>query len=244
LCLSIFVAGCGLADYEQDMLLAQKRVARADEEARALEETPLQTPTKKVAADSAQPTPPVPAQVAASQTGSAKLASGIPAEKVTVPVADVFLRLPRGCAPRAVEPARDDFIFQFPGPKTGPVLDVYVAFGAADMKDFNAKVMTYFPRNPNPAPRQVMRTIKTHPDRGRDLVFDSIEFEDVNAFYSANFLAGKTPTAVIFRLDKYQQSKLLAPGGVVDLSLSTLALDAEAEAVRRSYSHRPRPVTR
>jgi hypothetical protein len=211
------LCGCGLADYEAKMIDAQKRAQRLEEEARNLDE-PLNMPTKK------------------EKTGDVE---------VEVPVADVFLRPPRGIGPTPDKNPVNSLIYRY-GPRTAAptvpgtpassaksfadIVAVGLAFGN-NRPDFTKEVLNAF----QPA-GQVTRANREvhHPDRPAVSVLEALEFDDARFSYSVYVgQGGTTQVAVVYWITKGHRSAVSTP---LTFSLESLALGFDTFAARQAYA--------
>lgn len=220
LLLGLPLAGCGLADYEAKMIDAQKRAQRLEEEARNLDE-PLNMPTKK------------------EKTGDTE---------VEVPVADVFLRPPRGIGPTPDKNPLNGLIYRYgprtaaptlpnlpgaPAPSAKPIADVHavgLAFGT-NRPDFTKEVMSAF--QPVGQVTSADRPVH-HPDRPAASVLTALDFDDARYSYSVYVgQSGTTQVAIIYWITKGHRSAVSTP---LTFSLESLALGIDTFAARQAYA--------
>jgi hypothetical protein len=247
--LATLIAGCGLQDYENRMRATQERVSKYNDETDALGE-PVTIPTKLVVIGGTTADPKAAKPGAKDQkTGSttAKDSKTPPAkeQKSTTPTTErkkiisytLFLRLPKGIRPTPDPDPRFEQTYHYPrSSPTSGVADVYLAFGSDPQANFADKVARYFPRNGEPITARAVDV----PVLGREqpLNFDVREFNDAQSTWSVySHGEGSSTLAIVFRVDKSQKA---AATPAVDLSLSTLAMGSEADAVIASLGERQR----
>jgi hypothetical protein len=261
--LAILIAGCGLSDYESRMRATQDRVARYTEEMNSLGE-PVAVPTRLVVISAPAPDPKAAKPAGKDQkssTGSTKdsktstgkdqksgaskdqKAGSGKEQKSTVPTTErrkvisysFYLRLPRGIRSTPELDPRYELAYRYPrtGQTTG-VAEVYLAFGTDPQATFVDKVARVFPRN---ADGMTAKPVDISvPERAEPLHFDMREFSDG----ATNWLVyahteGNSTVAIVYRVTKAQKA---AADSVIDLSLSTLAMGAEADQVAQSLGQR------
>ena len=167
LCLSLFLAGCSVSDYEAKMLDAQNRLIRTEENNRLLEAGSIVIPVR--------------------------LEKGIPYQDLHIflrPPKGISTTTSNEGNPRArlfttFPPARHG--------SAGPFSLVEIAFAPLKDTAFEKNVMAVFTASGQPTNRT--RTI-TPPGRA-PLNYSTVEFEDATYAYSVNFLKGPTSQVAI-----------------------------------------------
>jgi hypothetical protein len=245
--LALAAAGCGLADYEERMQQAQRAADRYDEENKYLGD-PLVIPDRK-------PEPPAEGKAEGKAEGRAEGRRG-PAR--AEPLVNLFLRPPKGISPKPEDQPIQEVLYRY-GPVTaaqtrtrgaGPApgragaggspgsgfTDVYLAVGD-DSDEFVDKALAPMPRTEDKLPPA--REHRVPLPGGQALNFGEINFAADDADYSAYFHRSRGRRVVlVYRMAKDQRAKL---AHVVDLSLSTFALDEQAEQMASAFRGRPRP---
>jgi hypothetical protein len=197
------LGGCGLSDYEARMREAQARLKRFDEENKLLGE-PLQVPTRTD-----------------EKT------------KAVVPVADAFVRPPRGIMSMPEKEPRSGLLYRYPPAQGGaaPFTQVEVAYGTGQ-KDFVNEVLDRFGNtNEKPKKRQIRSAAG---EQTRTIL--SLEFDDGPTGYSINiFLDEKTPLAVVFWLAPKQ---FVAARRTIEMCLEWTGAGPEADRLRKAFAYR------
>jgi hypothetical protein len=249
--LAVLIAGCGLSDYESRMRTVQERVSRFTEESSSLGE-PVAVPTRLVVINPPAPDPKAAAASKDQKTspGTSKDSksgkdqkSGAKEQKSSAPSTErrkvvsysFFLRLPRGIRPTPDNDAKYDGAYRYPkdGQTTG-VIEVYLSFGSEPQGVFADKVVRAMPRNSDPV---AVRTVDIPvPERAEPLHFDVRDFNDASTSWSVYaHTEGTSTVAITYRMLPAQKS---AADPVINLSLSTLAIGAEADQVLQSIAQR------
>jgi hypothetical protein len=254
--LALLIAGCGLSDYEGLMRSAQERVSRAEEEAENLGD-PVTLPTRLVV--TRQPSPDARGTTSAgNQKGSSAGTTSAPERKPVIAY-PFFLRLPRSMRPTPDPDSRMDLVYRYPKagskgsmpaldpaksvassdlPPSGPisgVFEAFLAFGTEPAGAFADKVVRAFPASSEITTSTKLESV---PDRAEAVSYDAREFSDNRTAWAVyTRTEGNSTVAVVYRMDKAQRAAL---DHLVELSLSTLAIGREAEAVRNSYARRPK----
>lgn len=204
LLLLMLLPGCGLNEYEARMTAIQKRIQRSDEENKLLDDYVL-APKRKEGDKS-------------------------------VAVATFSFRPPKGISSICAEgEPRGGLLYTYtarsappPAGSDSPEAIVRVELAFAPLKDkLGDDVMRIFRKDDDKIEWQ-SRQVE---GENETLTVSSTEVRDDNYVYSINLYAGATTqTAVVFWILKGSEKQVQK---VVDLSLSTLALDHDA-AVRKS----------
>jgi hypothetical protein len=207
--LTLTAAGCGLNDYEARMTAIQQRIQQRDEENKLLAD-PIDVPTRTEG-------------------------------KKKVEVGSLFFRPPMGI-PSSCSPSdpRGGLLYRFPSTASPPgagsdapgaVALVEVAFAPLKVK-LGEDVLRLFP---NADPKTAWSKHTLPGDEGGQ-TFQTAEFSDDNYFYSINICAGNaSQVAVVFWVVKGSEQNVRK---TLDLSLKTLALDADA-ATRQIAAQKP-----
>jgi hypothetical protein len=195
--LGFLVCGCGLADYEQQMVSVQARQQHIEEEARLLDGSPLRMPVRE-------------------DKNGTKAA-----------VADLFLRPPAGIGnvPTNEADPRGGLLYSYL-PRQGKMVSAFarVEFAVGDLKnkDFAGDVLKTFTATSKPTSRQH----KLHAPGRLPHSFETFEFQDEQFFYSVNVMRGSyRQVAIVFWVtppDKKEASKR-----AIQVSLESLAVDNE-----------------
>jgi hypothetical protein len=257
--LALMIAGCGLADYEEQMRATQDRVDRFKEESEVLGDPVFVPTTRETPKDTIPPpaTPPKSKEGGKDQK-SAKDSSKDTSKEKRVPVFQpaFFLRLPRGIRTTADNEPRGGLAYRYPraaappsksvdlaaarsGEATaagapGGFLDVYLAFGNESAPIFAEKVTFVFPHGTEGV--QSSTKDVTVPERKQPMSFAVREFNDGPTAWSVYaHTEGASTVAIVYHIDKGQKSNA---SRVIELSLATLAMGQEANAVFASYNAR------
>jgi hypothetical protein len=147
-----------------------------------------------------------------------------------VSVGNVFFRPPKGIQAAFVSQQHGN-LWHYPLKGKGDVLAVEMAFSEGE-KEFAADVLRNFQ-----ATEHVKATTRqlVVPGRATPLDFDVWEFEDTQYGYSVNTYRSPKLIAVVFFFAKGRRDSVRK---VVELSLATLAVDAEANTVRQKYNQK------
>jgi hypothetical protein len=258
--LAFLIAGCGLADYEQQMHATQDRVERFKEESEVLGD-PISIPTmREPQKDSAPPaTPPKPKDGGKDQKGGKDSSKDASKEKrVYVIQYPFFLRLPRGIRTTPDNEPRGELAYRYPranapaakpgeppagrpgdqsaGASAGGFFEVYLAFGNEAAPTFADKVTRVFPHSTEGL--QASMKDVTVPERKQPMNFAVREFNDGPTSWAVYaHTEGVSTVAIAFHMDKAQKANL---SRVIELSLATLAMGQEATFVKASYDNRSR----
>jgi hypothetical protein len=255
--LACLIAGCGLADYEEQMRRTQDRVERFREESEVLGD-PISIPTMKEPRKDTTPPPSPPPPPPKSKDGGKDQKGGKDSSKDAqkekrVPVIQYpfFLRLPRGIRTVADAEPRGELAFRYPranapkpgeppprpgDPSTGGFIEVYLAFGSEAAPIFADKVTKIFPHSTEGM--QSSKKDVTVPERKQPMSFDVREFNDGSTAWSLYaHTEGVSTVAIAYHMDKAQKANL---GRTIELSLATMAMGQEANAVFASYQDRAR----
>ena len=241
--LATLIAGCGLQEYESRMRATQERVSKYTEEMDALGE-PVAIPTKIVVigGTTADPKAAKPAAKDAKTPPAKEQKSTTPTtERKKIIGYSLYLRLPKGIRPTPELDPRYEQTYRYPkaGPTQG-VAEVYLAFGSDPQAAFADKVARYFPRNTEPMTARTADVAVL--GREQPLNFDVREFSDAQSAWSVySHGEGNSTLAIVFRVDKAQKG---TASPILDLSLSTLAMGAEADQVTASLGERQRASKR
>jgi hypothetical protein len=212
--LAAWVSGCGLSEYEANMASEQARVHRLEEENKYLDD-PIEWPAKK---DSDK-----------KETGR-KETSKKDSEK---PYVDVFFRPPRGIK-RTPNQQQHGPLYVFPrsSDNTGAIQEIWIG-AAVNQADFARDVTKLFV----PAGGSVTKPThsdKQPPGRKEPLSLDTSTYEDAGSTYSINiYKKGNIDVAVVYHIDKTKSSETTAK---VEMSLESLAIDADAAQQRRLFN--------
>jgi hypothetical protein len=198
------------------MLDAQKRAQRLEEEARNLDE-PLTIPTKK------------------EKVGEIEQ---------EVPMAEVFLRPPRGIGPTPDKTPANGLLYRYiprqaapstPGvaPTARPIADVLavgLAFGN-NRADFTNEVVNSL--KPVGQVTKNQREVR-HPDSPRASVLDALEFDDARHSYAV-FVgqSGSTQVAIVYQIAKGRRGNVSTP---LTFSLESLAIGFDSAQARQAYA--------
>jgi hypothetical protein len=255
------IAGCGLADYEDQMRATQDRVDRFKEESDVLGDPIFVPTTRETPKDTAPPpvTPPKGKEGGKDQKSGKDSSKEAQKEKrVNVFQPAFFLRLPRGIRTTADNEPRGGLAYRYqranaPAIKPGDLLagkaaeaaaagspggflDVYLAFGNEAAPIFADKVANVFPHGTEgvqPSTKDV-----TVPERKQPMNFAVREFNEGPAAWAVYaHTEGASTVAIVYHMDKAQKSNA---SRVIELSLATLAIGQEANAVIASYNARSR----
>jgi hypothetical protein len=221
-------AGCGLANYESRLEMAQKQAQHLDEEEKYL---------GKVAE-----MPKLPSRDSQEQSWNVFLRlpreiSEKPASQKDSPLAQLFGEL------AVYEQSKDSAAGTgrpTPGPggkvgAAGSFQNVYLGVAATDRKDFAKEVMQLFPAAGEPHPENV--TLRSPQ---RQMTISRYIYDDTASSLSINFYQrGKTQVAVVYRVTRGgltpQSSKPSELSKAIELSMLTLGLDEEVVSLRTEY---------
>jgi hypothetical protein len=201
----VLLSGCGLSEYEKKMLQAQVRVQQFDEENRLLGD-PLVIPTRTDAATKGQ-----------------------------VPVANVFLRPPKGIQDKPGAPRGGGLPYRYLAavPKDALCTAVEMDFGKPRIDlGSRAVVAGWFPtvRVPELQQQEIA---------GRSFLVAEFDYDLRNnescAVYVTPAEPGQTQVAIVYWLSSKQKEQARS---VLALSLKSLALDVEAGLRRAGYAQR------
>jgi hypothetical protein len=149
-----------------------------------------------------------------------------------VPLANVFFRPPKGISKNPEGTPRGELLYSYmpvPGGAARDFTRVEMAF-ASDSKDFANDVTRNFQATEAVTPR----TQQVQPPGRPPLTFQVLEFDDPQFSYSVNiYQRNQTQVAIVFQLVKGRRE---AARKVIDLSLSSLAVDDEAGLARQEYN--------
>jgi hypothetical protein len=151
----------------------------------------------------------------------------------SVPLANVFLRPPRGIQTSPSEEPRSGLLYGYRPAKEGAAgAFTVVELGfSSGQKDFPADVLGLFP-----AGGVSTRQRQVQPPGRKALTFDTAEFEDDQHNYSVNVWRGGDPqVAVVYWVARGQWESARK---VIELSLATFAADAEAGRLRSAFATR------
>jgi hypothetical protein len=203
--LAAFLTGCGLSDYEANMASEQARVHRLDEENKYLDD-PVEWPARK--------------------EGDKKDTGKKDVDKNYV---EVFFRPPRGIS-RKPNAKQHGTLYVFPRSDNGSLLEIEIGT-AVTTGDFGNDVRRLFVPAGKEAPWN--DTEKSVPGRIEPLAFRTTTFDEAGATYSINiYKKGNMQVAVVYHLDKGKSSDTTTK---MELSLESLAIDAEAAQERRRF---------
>jgi hypothetical protein len=142
------------------------------------------------------------------------------------PIANFFLRLPKGIRTTAEKDNEAQFLYTYPstGSASGPFVEVQVAVG--DQKDFAVDVKRRFPaKEINSQKRQM-----TNPLHQQPTTFDTTELEDAQYFYSINIYRDeKKQIAIVYKVASQQRE---TAAKTIRKSLESFAVDQEAKRLR------------
>jgi hypothetical protein len=259
--LATLIGGCGLADYEAEMRTAQDRVERFTEESDLLGDAitipTMKEPPQKDTIIAAQPPKakeaPKPPKAGAKDTPKESGKDAAKEKRVPAIRYSLFLRLPRGIRTTAEPDPQFDLVFHLPRgaspsakpgpfsmekapPALGGFLEVYLAFGTEASTTFVDRVANVFPHGSEPV--MASKPDVVVPERREPLSFDLREFTDARSTWSVYaHTEGNSTVAIVYRVDKEQKKNAAR---AIQLSLSTLAIGPEADAVTASYARRPK----
>jgi hypothetical protein len=167
---------------------------------------------------------------------------------VETPLANLFLRPPRGISSTCEPTPLNGLIYRYPQQQVAtnlpagvkPIRDVHavsLAFGN-NRPDFTNEVLRNFApaEKVHRAPHEIRG-----PSSATAAVYDVLEFDDVG--YSYSIYVGQyetTQVAVIYTIRKGQRSSVSGP---LTLSMESLAFGADADRARRDYA-KQRPAAK
>jgi hypothetical protein len=145
-----------------------------------------------------------------------------------VPIANMFLRPPKGIADKPADEPRMRILYSYRRRTAGPVLWVELAFG--NQKEFAGEVLSCFGATGKTSQQRTVRD----PVRNATNTFTTTEIEDEQFFYSINIHQdGKSQIAVIYHVPRGQRG---AAARAVELSLASFAVGREANRQRDLYA--------
>jgi hypothetical protein len=148
---------------------------------------------------------------------------GIPYRKAgdtELPIANMFLRLPKNIYNQPEDKPRENFLYVYSEAAPGVLARVELAAG--DEKDFVSNVMRYYRGSGKPTTHTT--SVKA-PGRETPTTFETTEMEDDKYFFSINIHTGSTKVAIIYWVNKNQKANAKK---VIETSLQTFAADSEA----------------
>lgn len=206
----LLLPGCGLRDYEELMREAEAHEHHFDEQSKLLDE-PLNAPTMKD-----------------KETGG------------NIPVAQFFLRPPKGIERTCEEAPREGLLYRYPvrqASTAGPFLMMELAFGHDQKEFYKQKVEPHFRADRNTSDTSMVRVID--PDRGAPLDFARYEFSEGNVLYSINVCqSGQLQIAIVYHISK---GSVTNARQAMNLSLQSLGLGPGAASRQQQAYQRRSP---
>jgi hypothetical protein len=158
---------------------------------------------------------------------------GVPYRKsgdTELPIANIFLRLPKNIYNQAEDKPRENSLYMYSEAAPGVVARVELAAG--DEKDFVSNVMRYFRGSGKP---KTYTTSVRAPGRETPTTFETTELEDDKYIFFINIHTGSTRVAIIYWVNKSERAKAKK---LIDTSLQTFAADNEARKQGELYQRR------
>jgi hypothetical protein len=155
---------------------------------------------------------------------------GIPYRKAgdtELPIANIFLRLPKNLYNQPEDKPRENLLYMYAEAAPGVVARVELAAG--DQKDFVSDVMRKFVGSGKATTRA---TSVRAPGRETPTTFETTELSDDKYFFSINIHTGSTKVAIIYWVNKSRQANAKK---LIETSLQTFAADSEARKQGELY---------